>query len=237
LTINRGVFVENDYRSKDKFSTIINAAMKVFGEKGYYNATISEIARKAGVSEATIYEYFGSKEDLLFAIPKEITYQAVDFLRSMTPYVKGAGNKIRAIVYGYFNLYRDNPDYSSLVLLDLKHNRNFMETDGYKAVKQATDFILEAIREGMETGEFRPDIDPYLVRSMILGTIEHIFFNWHLKGRKKELASFVDPLVDSIIQGIGSPPEPKAIQININLAEEAAQPAGKPGPKQPKAKS
>ncbi|RJP33878.1 MAG: TetR/AcrR family transcriptional regulator [Actinobacteria bacterium] len=209
--------MENDYKSKDKFSSIIDAALKVFGEKGYYNATISEIARTAGVSEATIYEYFGSKEDLLFAIPGEITSQAVDFLESMNAYIKGAENKIRAISYGYFNLYRDNPDYSSLVLLDLKHNRKFMEAEGYKAVQRSAGFMLNAIQEGKESGEFREDIDPYLVRSMILGTIEHFFFRWHLKGRKDEIGDFIDPMLDVIIGGIRNELEPRSYQINITL--------------------
>jgi len=207
----------NDYKSKDKFSSIIDSALKVFGEKGYYNATISEIARTAAVSEATIYEYFGSKEDLLFAIPDEITSQAVDFLEAMSPYIKGAENKIRAIAYGYFNLYKDNPDYSSLVLLDLKHNRKFMEAEGYKAVKRSAGFILKAIKEGIESGEFREDIDPYLIRSMILGTIEHFFFRWHLRGRKDELTDFIDPMLGVIIGGIKKEEEPRSYQINITL--------------------
>ncbi len=207
----------NDYKSKDKFSSIIDAALKVFGEKGYYNATISEIARTAGVSEATIYEYFGSKEDLLFAIPDEITSQAVDFLEAISPYIKGAENKIRAIAYGYFNLYKDNPDYSSLVLLDLKHNRKFMEAEGYKAVKRSAGFMLKAIEEGIESGEFKEDIDPFLVRSMILGTIEHYFFRWHLKGRKEEVADFIDPMLEAIFQGIKREGEPRSYQINITL--------------------
>ena len=135
----------NDYKTKDKFSSIIEAALKVFGEKGYYNATISEIARAAGVSEATIYEYFGSKEDLLFAIPDEITHEAVEMLDRMSSYIKGAENKLRAIVYGYFNLYKDNPDYSSLVLLDLKHNRKFMDAEGYRTVRRAAGFIPDKV--------------------------------------------------------------------------------------------
>jgi TetR/AcrR family transcriptional regulator, fatty acid metabolism regulator protein len=218
----------NDYKTKDKFSSIIEAALKVFGEKGYYNATISEIARAAGVSEATIYEYFGSKEDLLFAIPDEITRDAVEMLDQMSSYIKGAENKLRAIAHGYFNLYKDNPDYSSLVLLDLKHNRKFMDADGYKTVRQAAAFILETIKEGMESGEFKADIDPYLVRSMILGTIEHVFFSWHLKGRKEELANFSDPMLDVIFDGIKRQ-GPKAYQININLAETPVVSIEEPG--------
>lgn len=207
----------NDHKTRDKFSTIIDAALKVFGEKGYYNATISEIARAAGVSEATIYEYFGSKEDLLFAIPGEITRQAVEFLEAMVPYIKGAENKIRAIVYGYYNLYRQNPHYSSLVLLDLKHNRKFMEAEAYQVVKRSAGFILSAIQEGQRSGEFREDVDPYLIRSMILGTIEHIFFRWHLKGRKDDLRDFVDDMLDIIARGIRREREPRSYQINITL--------------------
>ncbi len=183
--------MRNDYKSKDRFSIIIDAALEVFGEKGFYNATIAEIARTAGVSEATIYEYFGSKEDLLFAIPGEITSQAVDFLEAMSPYIKGAENKIRASAYGYFNLYRDNPYYSSLVLLDLKHNRKFMEAEGYQAVKRSAALFLKAIEEGIKSGEFKEGTDPYLVRSMILGTIEHYFFRWHLKGRKEDITDYI----------------------------------------------
>ncbi|MDY6794947.1 MAG: TetR/AcrR family transcriptional regulator [Actinomycetota bacterium] len=213
------VNMEDNYKARDKFSVIIDAALKVFGEKSYYNATISEIAREAGVSEATIYEYFGSKEDLLFAIPGEMTNQSVEFLEIITPYIKGAENRIRAIIYGYYALYRDNPDYSSLVLLDLKHNRNFMETESYTSVKRAAGFILKAIDEGIEEGEFREDIDPYLIRSMILGTIEHIFFRWHLRGRKDELDDFVDPLMGILTRGISRPEEPKAYHIDITLPQ------------------
>jgi TetR/AcrR family fatty acid metabolism transcriptional regulator len=218
----------NDFRSREKFTSIIDAALKVFGEKGYYNATISEIARTAGVSEATIYEYFGSKEDLLFAIPGEITSQAVEFLEGMAPYIKGAENRIRAIVYGYYSLYKENPNYSSLVLLDLKHNRKFMEAEGYRAVQRAAGFLLQAIEEGMRSGEFRDDIDPYLVRSLILGTIEHIFFRWHLKGRKEELADFVDALMDILTRGIKKGGEPLTYQVNLTLPG-TPEPGSAPG--------
>ena len=47
----------------------MQAAAEVFGEKGYGGATISEIAGKAGIAEASIYQYFKSKEDLLLSVP------------------------------------------------------------------------------------------------------------------------------------------------------------------------
>jgi TetR/AcrR family fatty acid metabolism transcriptional regulator len=47
---------------------ILDAAATVFAEKGFHRATTKEIARTAGVSEGTIYNYFDSKADLLIGI-------------------------------------------------------------------------------------------------------------------------------------------------------------------------
>ncbi|HYU76055.1 MAG TPA: helix-turn-helix domain-containing protein [Ktedonobacteraceae bacterium] len=47
---------------------ILNAATKVFAEKGFHRATIKDIARTAGVADGTVYNYFGSKADVLIGI-------------------------------------------------------------------------------------------------------------------------------------------------------------------------
>ena len=48
---------------------IMEVASEVFGRKGYGGATISEIAGKAGLAEASIYQYFKSKEEILLSVP------------------------------------------------------------------------------------------------------------------------------------------------------------------------
>jgi Transcriptional regulator len=47
---------------------IIQAAIKVFSEKGYHRSTMDEIAKEVGVSKATLYTYFKSKEEILKVI-------------------------------------------------------------------------------------------------------------------------------------------------------------------------
>ena len=58
-----------------KGAAILKAAEKIFAQKGFHEATISDIAKKAEVSEATIYDYFSSKEELLFSTPAETIHQ------------------------------------------------------------------------------------------------------------------------------------------------------------------
>jgi AcrR family transcriptional regulator len=54
---------------------ILNAAREVIGENGYEKSSVDQIAKRAGVSRSTVYEYFSSKEDILkgcFAARREV---------------------------------------------------------------------------------------------------------------------------------------------------------------------
>lgn len=56
--------------SKEKKSRIIEAGLKIFGEKGYYNTNTAEIAKAAGVSTGIVYSYFKDKKDILLQVIK-----------------------------------------------------------------------------------------------------------------------------------------------------------------------
>jgi AcrR family transcriptional regulator len=58
-----------EYKEEAK-SRILDAANKVFTEKGYHEATMDDIAKRLGVSKGAIYLYFSSKEDLFEAMCK-----------------------------------------------------------------------------------------------------------------------------------------------------------------------
>ncbi|MBK7637968.1 MAG: helix-turn-helix transcriptional regulator [Saprospiraceae bacterium] len=59
-----------------KESIIILAAEKVFGEVGFKNAKMEDIAKKAGITKVTLYTYFQSKENLYLAV----TFKALQLL-------------------------------------------------------------------------------------------------------------------------------------------------------------
>ncbi|HOJ52784.1 MAG TPA: TetR/AcrR family transcriptional regulator [Syntrophales bacterium] len=209
-------------KNKSRKDRIMEAALRIFAEKCYQDATITEISKEAGVSEATVYEYFGTKEDLLFAIPERISNQGYDVLTHILPYIKGAEGRIRAIVYAYFNLYQNNPHYSGLVLLQLMTNKRFRQTEAFAAIRRSARLLLDCIREGIKEGTFRQDIDPYLVRSLLLGTIEHLFIHWHMRGRPtkpKDMMAYLDPLLEIVFSGIRAPKEEQVIFVKVSPEE------------------
>ena len=181
---------------------IIDTATRVFAQRGFQEATITEIAKEAKVSEASIYEYFSTKEGLLFSIPAESSHTLFEVMAFHLKLIRGAANKLRAIVFLFMDSYQNNPDFAAVLMLFLKHNKKFLDTKGHHAIKEGIKQITQVIEEGIENNEFRKDLNPYLVRSMILGTIEHLVTNWVMTGNPENLTEFVDPLIDSIIQGI-----------------------------------
>jgi TetR/AcrR family transcriptional regulator, fatty acid metabolism regulator protein len=207
-------------QKKTRRNKIIDCALKIFAEKGFQEATISEISKAAGVSDATVYEYFNTKEELLFSIPEKIAEETfLEFKEKALPFLRGTESKIRAMVQAYMLLYEKNPYYSALVMLQLKTNRNYIKTESYKKIRDVARELLKFIQEGIENGTFEKNTDPYLVRSMILGTIEHLCIRWHIMGAPSNLVDQVDPMIGIILNGIKAATPSKEVSIHLHLSE------------------
>lgn len=207
-------------KSKIRKEQILRAAERIFAQKGFQDATISDVAREAKVSEPTIYEYFPSKEELLFSIPGETVIRAKERFEFILKFLRGAANKMRSIIYQFLWFYDTNPDYASVSMLILKQNRKFLETEAYEDVREYFRIILNIIEEGIANGEFRADINPYLVRSAVLGTIEHMVIRRVLLGKPENLVEYTDQLADLIIGGISARNEEKIWNVRISMEPE-----------------
>lgn len=200
-----------------KGAAILRAAQHIFAKKGFQTATVSDIAQKAKVSEATIYEYFSSKEELLFSIPAETIREYHEKNREILPHIQGAANKLRFLIQRHLGLYGDNPDYATVVMLILKGSRNFLKTNAYKIVQSSARNYIQVFEEGIQNGEFRSDINPYLVRALIWGSIEHLVTRKSLLGKPADLLDLADDIYDTIFTGIRSSKQDTTIHVNVNL--------------------
>ena len=207
------------FKNPVKAAAISKAAESIFAKKGFHEATISEIARKSKVSEATIYEYFSSKEELLFSIPAQTTLQHEEKNREILKYIQGAANKLRFLIYRHLGLYAENPDYANIVMLILKGHRNFQRTDAYKIVQSTARRTIHVLEEGIQSGEFRADIQPLLVRAIIWGTIEHLVTRKCLLGKPYNLLALADDIIDTIFEGILAPRKDSTVHVNVTLTD------------------
>jgi TetR/AcrR family fatty acid metabolism transcriptional regulator len=196
--------VNNMNPESDRRKRVLTSAIKVFGEKGFKNATISEIAKEAGVGDATIYEYFDNKEALLLSIPLESTKDMIAEINYHMIGIKGTFNKLRKFVWWWLNYLQENPGYGVIVLLELKVSKNYMQTEGYEKAREFYQIILDILKEGQDAGVIKKEVNIYLARSVIIGSLEHNIIRWLLKDRKYSLLQYADELVDLLIDMLKS---------------------------------
>lgn len=156
---------------------ITRAAYRVVSERGYYNFTIQDIARAAGLSTGLIHHYFKDKETLLVNLLKEMqrnigTYLQETLERSVEPLAK-----LEIFIDQAFGIVEREKDFM-YVLFDfwtqIKFNermRNLMQ----KLYNSYRDVCSSIIREGKEAGVFGDIDDQFfatVIISLIQGTIE-----------------------------------------------------------------
>ncbi len=216
----KSIKTNKDIKNPIKYKAVLKAAEKIFGTKGFHEARISDIAEEAGVSESTIYQYFSSKEGLLFSIPAEKIQEYIEKNLEILRYVRGAGNKLRTLISRHISLYASDEAYANVAMLILKGNRNFLKTDAYKVIQKSARITTQVLEEGVRTGEFHPDLNVYLIRAMIWGTIEHLVIRRSLLGKPKDLLALADEITNVILKGIMVPEKESALNINVTLAHK-----------------
>ena len=197
---------------------IVRAAEKIFAEKGFHEATIAEIAGSAGVSEPTIYEYFSSKEEILFTIPVETSQRLGELIEFHLKMAKGAAAKLRAMIYIIFWIHQNDPSYAAVSYLILRQNSRFINSEAYEILRRRLRPLMEVIKEGIAAGEIKSGFTPYFIRSVILGAIEHLTTRKVLMNTDDNLLDYVDPLVDLIMGGVQ--PDAQRLPIRLSLTME-----------------
>ena len=101
-------------RDPDKPQQIIEAAVRIFARKGYYNSRVSDIAREAGIAAGTIYLYFKTKDDILVTLFRDKMAHFVSSLRKAIADEPDAVAKLRRLVRLHFEMLEDNPELAEV---------------------------------------------------------------------------------------------------------------------------
>jgi TetR/AcrR family fatty acid metabolism transcriptional regulator len=165
----------------DKSFRILQAAECVFAEKGYAQATISEIAKLANVSEGTIYEYFKNKEDLLFSIPEQKFLKHIQELDEIFE-LKTPLRKLRRFIRYHFYLYMTEPNFSKVFILHIQLSQKFYRSPVYQIFQQYTKIITDVLEEGKQDGSIRISVNARVFRNLFLGTFSHMALRWLIVG-------------------------------------------------------
>ncbi len=210
-SVSKGL--KNQRNGGDKRERILAAAQKIFADKGYFETTVSEIARDAGVAEGTIYEYFTNKKDLLYAAPESNMKEYADFVIDHLQGIKGATNKLRKIIWCHLHYFRSNKNFTKIMTLEIRIDPDYFKSKTYENLKLYSDLILCIIEDGIKEGEISSHINPHIVRDMLLGTIEHVCIPWLIFNREIPIEDLVEDISQAIFTGLTT--REKVLKLNF----------------------
>lgn len=194
-----------NHKNSDKRRRILDAAVKVFAEKGFFQARVSDIARKAGVADGTIYLYFKNKDDLLISIfeekMKEINVKFREALASETDPLE----RFRKLIAMHLAGFQAYPELAAVLQVELRQSSRFMREYKKVELKKYLDLMGDVVQEGQARGVFRKDVPLGLVKRFIFGTLDEVVSTWVMAGRSYDLESLTDPLTDLFVHGLGEP--------------------------------
>ncbi|MBN7797940.1 TetR/AcrR family transcriptional regulator [Parahaliea mediterranea] len=218
-------------RSEERADNILEAATRLFGEEGFHAVSTRKIAAAAGVSEGTLFNYFSSKNELisgiLARIYEELTERAVDGLRRRVD----TRERLQFLAENHIQVMsRDNALFMRLI-------QSYMNVDirGYTEIAGSVLHQLNlsyawvfdfSVREGIERGEVRADINLSALRDLFFGGLEYcnrsLFLHDSFDQLPARAGSIVEPLWQSMRAGQTASTEPAELAHTCRRLEAVA---------------
>lgn len=200
-------------KGPDKRQRILDAALKVFASRGFYNAKVSEIAKKAGVADGTIYLYFANKDDVLIQLFEDrmeyiISRLTQDLSRSTgTPL-----DRIRSLIHLHVDLATHDPDLAEFITVELRQSGTFIREYENPQFIEYLRILRDLVVEGQRDGYIRPTLDSRLIVRAIFGAIDEVLLTLTLASRSRsvDIRLSADQLADLLLDGMATRPEDDA---------------------------
>jgi TetR/AcrR family fatty acid metabolism transcriptional regulator len=191
-------------RDPDKPQQIIEAAVRVFARKGYYNSRVSDIAREAGIAAGTIYLYFKTKDDILVTLFRDKMAEFVDVVRKAIASEPNAASKVRRLVSLHFRLLEEDPDLAGVLQVELRQGQKFFRGASGQEIGAYFALIGSVLEEGVGEGRFRSDVSVKVATKMLFGAMDQMATSWVLGKRGYRLLDTADVVADIFLQGVAA---------------------------------
>ena len=189
---------------------LLDAAAKVFRDKGYAGARLSDIAERAEMHVPGVYYYFDSKEALVEEVLRAGVAKAFSFVEERVAEVPEGGpalDRLRAAIEGHVLVVLEIGDYTSANIRIFGQLPDEIRRHHLAQQRAYGDLWRQLLEDARAAGELRADLDLSVLRMLILGAL-----NWTVEWYRPGTLSAAEVARNAttmICEGVGvSPPRP-----------------------------
>ena len=189
---------------EERVADIMKAARDVFCDKGFNAAYIADIAERAGVVEGSIYRFWPTKRDLFISVVEQWYAKVFEAYEEPLAGIHGTRNRLYFMIWRHLTVIHNDPALIRLIFDVLRSDPQYRETSVCELNREYTERTIAILKDGMASGELRPNLPLRIARDMIFGGIEHHVWSF-LRGEREFVpAQVAQELTDLIYQGMAA---------------------------------
>ncbi len=165
---------------EDKRRQLLDAAVRVFAQRGYHGSRVGDIAEEAGVAHGLLYHYFSSKEQVLQVVFSENWGELLERFRAVEAADEPAAEKLEGIAKILLRTWRNDPDLVTVMVREVARSAHLQAQ--VLEVREAFAILQRVIEQGQREGSFRADLDPRFASWIVYGGLEEVLTGWVLGG-------------------------------------------------------
>lgn len=194
--------------TSDKYQRILEAAVEIIAQKGFFHSRVAEIADRARVADGTIYLYFKNKDELLMAAIDSAFHGFIGRARQQLSQITDPREKLRKMAFLHLEALGNNRNMAIVFQTELRHSAKFLVQFSHNLLVEYFDLIRDVLREGQEMGVFRPELPVKIAANCFFGAVDEMVTSWILfeKERDYPLSSLADVIVDIVLKGMEAKP-------------------------------
>jgi len=150
----------------DKREAILEAALQLFVERGFYGTAVPEIADRAGVGAGTIYRYFESKEALVNAIYRQEKLHFAHVVLDDFPAAAPTREQFRLLWTRMARFATEHP--SSFIFLELHHHARYLDGESRAVEQRMTGLFTSVVTSAQARNELKAGA-PRLLMGLVMG--------------------------------------------------------------------
>ena len=179
---------------------ILEAAARIFGEKGFHATSMQDIADAVNLQKASIYHHFSSKQEILI----DILDYALDLINNRLEAVLSQplspDEKLHQAMVSYFQTLAENQNLSLVLLLELRALDPELKARQASRTEKFERLWRDLIIEGKKQGAFN-DVDPSLTGKAILGVMNWTV-TWYRSDGPRSASEIADLFADLLLHGL-----------------------------------
>lgn len=197
-------------RKSVRRAEILAAAREVFLARPYEQASITEIAERAGCVVGTIYGYFENKRQLFDAVLAEFYDGLIADIEPRFAVIEGTADRLRFLVARHLQITVDDPSWLKVLDREARGAESYFGSKLHQLNRRYAQFVMRTLSDGIARGELRADLDPQMARDFLFGGLEHWVRNTVGRGRRNDPTAVAREMVRMLLDGWAAAPAERA---------------------------